>query len=101
MQYEIAARAPSASGVQIFMIAAAIASLTLAAPAAYGSAKKVESHRQASAEKKSDAQKRKGAGKSTYRPSSSEETRAERERRLYRECRGMPNAGACKGFTQR
>lgn len=43
----------------------------------------------------------KGAGKTTYRPSPSEESRAERERRLFRECRGMPNAGACRGFTQR
>ena len=42
-----------------------------------------------------------GAGKTTYRPSPSEESRAERERRLFRECRGMPNAGACRGFTQR
>lgn len=32
--------------------------------------------------------------------SPSEETRAERERRLYRECRGMHDAGACKGFTR-
>jgi len=32
--------------------------------------------------------------------SSSEETRAERERRLLRECRGMPNAGACLGYTR-
>ena len=27
------------------------------------------------------------------------ETRAERERRLTRECRGRPNAGACLGFA--
>jgi hypothetical protein len=46
-----------------------------------------------------DAHK-KGASKTTYRPSSSEETRAERERRLSRECKGMPNAGACKGYTR-
>lgn len=30
--------------------------------------------------------------------SSSEETRAERERRLARECKGRANAGACLGF---
>lgn len=45
--------------------------------------------------------KQKGATKTTYRPSPSEETRAERERRLFRECRGMHDAGACKGFTRR
>lgn len=33
--------------------------------------------------------------------SSSEETPAERDRRLYRECQGRPNAGACAGYTQR
>ncbi|WHZ10856.1 MAG: hypothetical protein OJF60_001295 [Burkholderiaceae bacterium] len=26
------------------------------------------------------------------------ETRAERDRRLQRECRGLPNAGACLGY---
>lgn len=38
--------------------------------------------------------------KGTAARSSSEESRAERERRLYRECRGMHDAGACKGFTR-
>ena len=28
------------------------------------------------------------------------ETTAERERRLTRECRGMPNAGACLGYAR-
>jgi hypothetical protein len=32
-------------------------------------------------------------------PTSSEESRTERERRLYRECAGRPNAGACEGFA--
>ncbi len=27
------------------------------------------------------------------------ETRAEREKRLQRECRGRPNAGACEGYA--
>ena len=26
---------------------------------------------------------------------------AERDRRLYRECQGLPNAGACLGYTRR
>ena len=39
-------------------------------------------------------------GKVTFHKSSSEESRAERERRLKRECRGRPNAGACLGFTR-
>lgn len=32
--------------------------------------------------------------------SGSGETRAAREKRLRRECRGRPNAGACLGFTR-
>lgn len=31
--------------------------------------------------------------------SSSQETTKERERRLLRECKGRPNAGACEGFA--
>lgn len=31
--------------------------------------------------------------------SSSEESAAERDRRLYRECQGRPNSGACAGYT--
>lgn len=33
--------------------------------------------------------------------SSSEETPAERDRRLYRECQGRPNSGACAGYTRK
>lgn len=33
--------------------------------------------------------------------SGSEETAAERDRRLYRECQGRPNSGACSGYTQK
>jgi len=32
-------------------------------------------------------------------PSGSEETSRERERRLLRECKGRPNAGACSGYA--
>jgi hypothetical protein len=32
---------------------------------------------------------------------SSDESTAERDRRLYRECQGRPNSGACLGYTQR
>lgn len=41
-----------------------------------------------------------GGSKVNTRPSSSEESRPERERRLLRECHGMPDAGACKGYTR-
>ena len=39
--------------------------------------------------------------KTKHYRSPSEETRAERDRRLYRECWGRPNAGACLGYTRR
>ncbi|PIF27039.1 hypothetical protein CLU88_1923 [Acidovorax sp. 56] len=44
---------------------------------------------------------KKNTGKVTHQRSPSEESRAERDRRLYRECKGMPNAGACLGYTRR
>ena len=30
----------------------------------------------------------------------SEESPAERDRRMYRECKGLHNAGACRGYTR-
>lgn len=36
-----------------------------------------------------------------YIRSSSEESSTERDRRLYRECRGQTNAGACLGYTRK
>lgn len=39
--------------------------------------------------------------KVTFHRSPSDESRADRERRLQRECQGRPNAGACLGFTSR
>lgn len=33
--------------------------------------------------------------------SNSDESGAERDRRLYRECQGRPNSGACAGYTQK
>ena len=44
--------------------------------------------------------KKKGVNKVTYQRSSSEETTAERDRRMYRECKGMHNAGACRVYTR-
>lgn len=35
-----------------------------------------------------------------YLPSLSQEEPAQRERRLARECRGLPNAGACLGHAR-
>lgn len=48
----------------------------------------------------SEPAKKKGVTKVTHQRSSSEETSAERDRRMYRECKGMHNAGACRGYTR-
>jgi hypothetical protein len=45
--------------------------------------------------------KKKGSVKVKHQRSPSEESTAERDRRLYRECRGLPNAGACLAYTRR
>ncbi|MBK6368115.1 MAG: hypothetical protein IPF65_12940 [Polaromonas sp.] len=49
------------------------------------------------------AKKKKAKTTRTAKPKmdqGSGETTKERERRLLRECRGRPNAGACEGFTR-
>ena len=45
--------------------------------------------------------KKKGSIKVKHQRSPSEESTAERDRRLYRECKELPNAGACLGYTRR
>ncbi len=45
--------------------------------------------------------KKKTATKVTYQRSTSEETPAQRDKRMYRECKGMHNAGACRGYTRK
>jgi hypothetical protein len=47
--------------------------------------------------KEKKASGKKGGGVTFYEGSG--ETRAERERRLMRECKGRPNAGVCEGFA--
>ena len=44
---------------------------------------------------------KKGSLKIKHHRSPSEENTAQRDRRLYRECKGMPNAGACLGYTRK
>ena len=48
---------------------------------------------------KSKSPKNRGRSKPAA-PSGSEESRADRDRRLSRECRGRANAGACLGYAQ-
>lgn len=47
------------------------------------------------------APKKKAVNKVTYQRSPSEETPAQRDKRMYRECKGMHNAGACRGYTHK
>ena len=49
---------------------------------------------------KSGGKGKKSGGKAGPPRSSSEETTAERDRRMYRECQGLHNAGACRGYTR-
>lgn len=74
------------------------AALTLCLLASPG---EVLAKRQKESPAASEGAKRKGATKVTYQRSSSEESSAERDRRLYRECKGMHNAGACRGYTHK
>lgn len=47
------------------------------------------------------ASEKKGSVRVKYFGSSSEESTSQRDRRLYRECKGRPDAGACLGYTRR
>ena len=42
---------------------------------------------------------KKKSAKPKFVNSSSQESTSERDRRLYRECKGRPNAGACSGYA--
>ncbi len=77
------------SGGSIALLCAA-ALLCVGADAAETKAKKSKPHatQAANAKKVGRIKFEKGSG----------ETRAERDRRLQRECQGLPNAGACLGY---
>jgi len=78
------------------LLAAGIVALGLIASPGTALAKKPAADKTANA-----PAKKKGVSKVTYQRSTSEETTAERDRRMYRECKGMHNAGACRGYTQK
>ena len=71
----------------------------LALPAhAYSAGNKANSTQQTT-DAKANA-KKKGSIKVKNQRSSSEESPRDRDRRLTRECRGAPNAGACLGYAR-
>lgn len=55
---------------------------------------------QSKSTQKTQTAKNKGSLKIKQQHSPSEETTSERDRRLKRECKGAPNAGACLGYTR-
>jgi hypothetical protein len=74
-----------------------LAVLMVCALFAYSAEASVKKDRPAS-EKTSKAKKKTG-GKAPKFIKGGEETTAERDRRLLRECKGRVNAGACAGYT--
>ncbi len=85
------ARRPLLSAVLCACIALCLFGTT---PEAHAARKKTKQDTSASAKTKTKTTVK-------YRRSPSEETTAERDRRMYRECWGRPNAGACLGYTRR
>lgn len=87
---------PLARPAKALAIALATCGLLALAPATTSAAGK---GKKAPAATHAPAQKRSVKVKPSQNHSA--ETTAEREHRLLRECKGMPNAGACLGYTGR
>ena len=93
----------------IFSLACALAAVLLVGPVAHagpsffvqpGAFQAADSSTSKPAKKPKKEKKasgKKGGGVTFYEGSG--ETRAERERRLMRECKGRPNAGLCEGYA--
>ena len=75
---------------RVIALLCTVALLCLGADAAETQTKKSKPHA-------TQAAKAKKAGRIKFEKGSGE-TRAERDRRLQRECRGLPNSGACLGY---
>jgi hypothetical protein len=65
---------------------------------ATGSSKSSEGSKAKKPKKEKKAKAKKGGGVTFYEGSG--ETRAERDKRLTRECRGRSNSGLCEGYTR-
>ncbi len=87
---------PTLRRTALFHCAPALVLCTSLSAAPPALAKKRGAHPDHSGAPKQHARK---SSRATPARSSSEESRAERERRLLRECRGLPNAGACLGYA--
>lgn len=85
--------------LKIFAASALALCLLTGADSVFAAGTKNDNTKRATATSQSDVRK-KTVNKVTYQRSSSEETPAQRDRRMYRECKGMHNAGACRGYTR-
>jgi Mor family transcriptional regulator len=63
-----------------------------------GSSASAPSNKAQKPKKEKKAKAKNGGGVSFYEGSG--ETRAERDKRLMRECKGRPNAGLCEGYAR-
>lgn len=86
-------------GIGTTLLGACLALSLLGACGQASGAEGKKSGRSGSTAAPSAQAKQKGAIKIKHQRSPSEESTAERDRRLYRECRGRPNAGACLGYA--
>jgi hypothetical protein len=75
-----------------------ILSLMLAGPA-QATAKKAKADAAEKAAKPAKAKAKKSGGSAPKFIKGGEESSTERDRRLFRECKGRVNAGACAGYT--
>ncbi len=91
----IAARGITALGIAV--LGTATLGLALASAAGDAQAARSASPTQAQAPEKRATFRRKP--RIQHAPSPSEESPAQRDRRLARECQGLPNAGACVGYA--
>ena len=83
----------------IFRILSAVAAVSVMSLPA--SALSVDTPSKAAHKPTAQQGQKKRSLKLKHQRSPSEESTAERDRRLYRECKGMPNAGACLGYTRK
>ncbi len=95
MQFKLFRILPGALALALALSLGAV-SFTLTSTPAQASEHKSEKPKKPKKEKK--AKKEKPTTATFYEGSS--ETKTQRERRLLRECKGKPNAGACEGYTR-
>lgn len=104
LQFGSSTRHPSIQAWTIGMAAAASLWLSLALPSSSAHAARstysVVNEGSESSNPKTKRKTRSQGMKIQPSRNSSEETPAQRDKRLYRECQGLPNAGACAGYTQ-